>query len=60
VEQEHRDLGTLVDEGVLITSRALAAGWSRASLSRRLGSEGWTRIRGGAWAEPGRSRANAA
>ena len=38
---------------MLLTSRALAAGWPRASLSRRLRSEGWTRIRSGAWAEPG-------
>ncbi|MEU6351554.1 hypothetical protein ABZ896_19800 [Streptomyces sp. NPDC047072] len=52
---EHRgDLGPLVDQGVLLTSRALASGWSRSALSRRLTAESWTRIRHGAWAEPGR------
>lgn len=45
---------SLVEGGVLLTSRALAAGWNRASLSRRLKLEEWTRIRRGAWAEPGR------
>ncbi|WP_230396320.1 hypothetical protein [Streptomyces blattellae] len=49
------DLRALVEEGVLLTSRALEAGWSRSSLSRRLVSESWTRIRQGAWAEPGRA-----
>jgi len=39
---------------VLLTSRALGAGWSRSPLSRRLCSEGWTRVRNGAWIEPGR------
>lgn len=38
---------------MLLTSRAVEAGWPRASLSRRLGSEGWTRVRYGVWAEPG-------
>ncbi len=40
---------------MLLTSRASAAGWPRSSLSRRLGGEGRTRIRSGAWAEPGRT-----
>jgi very-short-patch-repair endonuclease len=41
--------------GILLTSRALDAGWERVALCRRLRSEGWTRIRNGAWAEPGRA-----
>ncbi|MCX4906422.1 hypothetical protein [Streptomyces sp. NBC_00878] len=44
----------LADDGVLLFSRALAAGWERRALSRALGRAGWTRIRKGAWAEPGR------
>ena len=52
---ERKELGVLVEGGVLLTSRALGAGWSRGSLFRRLGSEGWTRVQGGAWVEPGRS-----
>ncbi|MEU8850272.1 hypothetical protein AB0C70_29540 [Streptomyces sp. NPDC048564] len=51
---ERKDLGALVDGGVLLTSRALEAGWPRASLFRRLRSQGWARVQGGAWAEPGR------
>lgn len=43
-----------MEGGVLLTSRALEAGWSRVALSRRLGSEGWTRVQNGAWVEPGR------
>ncbi len=38
---------------MLLTSRAIVAGWPRVSLARRLESEGWTPIRRGAWAEPG-------
>lgn len=49
------ELGALVEGGVLLTSRALEAGWSRVPLFRRLDSEGWTRVQAGAWAEPGRS-----
>ncbi|WP_217546725.1 endonuclease domain-containing protein [Streptomyces sp. GbtcB6] len=41
--------------GILLTSRALDAGWNRVAVCRRLRAEGWTRIRNGAWAEPGRS-----
>ncbi|CAL9475666.1 hypothetical protein [Streptomyces sp. enrichment culture] len=51
---ERVELGVLAEGGVLLTSRALEAGWPRRSLVRRLASEGWTRIRAGAWAEPGR------
>ncbi|MFF4017835.1 hypothetical protein [Streptomyces sp. NPDC001843] len=40
--------------GILLTSRAVAAGWPRGSLARALQDEGWTRLRYGAWAEPGR------
>ncbi|MDT0464293.1 hypothetical protein [Streptomyces gibsoniae] len=47
-------LGVLVEGGVLLTSRALTAGWPRVALFRRLEAEGWTRVRSGAWAEPGR------
>ncbi|MFF7470880.1 hypothetical protein [Streptomyces sp. NPDC008092] len=47
------ELRTLVEGGVLLTSRALAAGWPRRSLFRRLDAEGWSRVRAGAWAEPG-------
>ncbi|MEU6552896.1 hypothetical protein ABZ915_21815 [Streptomyces sp. NPDC046915] len=41
--------------GILLTPRAVAAGWSRPSLARALRTGGWTRIRYGAWAEPGRN-----
>ncbi|WP_447039116.1 hypothetical protein [Streptomyces sp. DSM 118878] len=41
--------------GVLLTRWAVAAGHRRTSLSRRLAAEGWTRIPGGGWAEPGRA-----
>lgn len=44
----------LADGGVLLTSRAVEAGWPRRSLTRALRAEGWTRLRQGAWAEPGR------
>ncbi|MEV7977147.1 hypothetical protein [Streptomyces sp. NPDC086519] len=51
---ERRDLHTLAERGILLTSRAVAAGWPRRSLTRALRDEGWTRLRYGAWAEPGR------
>ncbi|MER5210153.1 hypothetical protein ABT063_06090 [Streptomyces sp. NPDC002838] len=51
---ERAELGALVEGGVLLTSRALGAGWSRVPLFRRLDSEGWARVRSGAWVEPGR------
>lgn len=44
----------LADSGVLLTSRAVEAGWPRRRLTRALRGEGWTRLRQGAWAEPGR------
>ncbi|MEU9475525.1 hypothetical protein [Streptomyces sp. NPDC048191] len=51
---KRRDLRTLADRGVLLTSRAVEAGWPRRSLTRALRAEGWTQLRHGAWAEPGR------
>ncbi|WP_369247328.1 hypothetical protein [Streptomyces sp. R41] len=51
---ERLELGVLAERGVLLTSRAQAAGWARRSLLRALGDEGWTRIQAGAWVEPGR------
>ncbi|MFB8176136.1 hypothetical protein ACFC8N_08660 [Streptomyces sp. NPDC055966] len=52
---ERRDLRALADRGVLLTSRAVEAGWPRRSLTRALRAEGWTQLRHGAWAEPGQS-----
>ncbi len=40
--------------GVLLTAQAMACGWPQRRLNRRLVSDGWTRIRTGAWLEPGR------
>ncbi|MBZ6106063.1 hypothetical protein [Streptomyces olivaceus] len=51
MEPERTDLRTLVESGVLLTTRALKAGWPRSSLSRRLQDEGWVPLRHGAWAE---------
>ncbi|MEU6666424.1 hypothetical protein [Streptomyces sp. NPDC046727] len=51
---ERRDLRALADRGVLLTARAVEAGWPRRSLTRALRAEGWTQLRHGAWAEPGR------
>ncbi|MFH8490644.1 endonuclease domain-containing protein [Streptomyces longisporoflavus] len=48
-------LWELAVEGVLLARCALDAGWPRTKLFRRLAGEGWTRIGGGAWAEPGRT-----
>lgn len=42
-------------EGVLLTRWAKDAGWPRSTLARSLAAEGWTRIPGGGWAEPGRA-----
>ncbi|OKK06229.1 hypothetical protein AMK26_09255 [Streptomyces sp. CB03234] len=50
-----QDLTALAQGGVLLTARALEAGWSRRRLHRRLRADGWTRVREGAWAAPGRS-----
>ncbi|OIJ87703.1 hypothetical protein BIV25_37690 [Streptomyces sp. MUSC 14] len=51
---ERRDLRALADRGVLLTSRAVEAGWPRRGLTRALRAKGWTQLRRGAWAEPGR------
>ncbi|WP_053708454.1 hypothetical protein [Streptomyces sp. NRRL B-3648] len=51
---ERTDLRALADRGVLLTSRAVEAGWPRRSLTRVLRGEGWKQLRHGAWAEPGR------
>ncbi|MFC8124732.1 endonuclease domain-containing protein [Streptomyces sp. NPDC057302] len=48
-------LRELVVEGVLLARWAREAGWPRSKLFRTLAAEGWTRIPGGAWAEPGRA-----
>ncbi|MEX2983343.1 hypothetical protein [Streptomyces sp. C36] len=40
--------------GVVLTAQALAGGWTRGRLGRFLASDGWARIRGGAWLAPGR------
>ncbi|MFI0775806.1 hypothetical protein [Streptomyces sp. NPDC021212] len=40
--------------GVLLTTQAMACGWPQRRLNRRPVSDGWTRIRTGAWLEPGR------
>jgi hypothetical protein len=47
-------LRELAVEGVLLTRWAREAGWPAGTLSRRLAAEGWARIPGGGWAEPGR------
>lgn len=48
------ELRELAVEGVLLTRWARDAGWPRSTLARSLAAEGWTRIPGGGWAEPGR------
>ncbi|MEW5356751.1 endonuclease domain-containing protein [Streptomyces sp. 16-176A] len=50
---KHKALCELADGGVLLTSRALAAGWPRRSLTRELRTQGWTRLYVGAWVAPG-------
>jgi very-short-patch-repair endonuclease len=52
---ERKQLRELLDGGVLLTSRALEAGWPRRSLTRKLREQGWVRLHAGAWAEPGSS-----
>ncbi|GAA0927462.1 hypothetical protein [Streptomyces thermoalcalitolerans] len=52
---ERKQLRELLDGGVLLTSRALEAGWPRRSLTRELREQGWVRLHAGAWAEPGSS-----
>ncbi|MFF4524339.1 hypothetical protein [Streptomyces bluensis] len=51
---ERTELKRLVECGVLLTSRALDAGWSQRSLNRALRKDGWTQVRAGVWVEPGR------
>ena len=46
--------GLVQGGGVLLTARALEAGWAPRALLRALAAEGWTRITPGAWVEPGR------
>ncbi|MEV6587562.1 hypothetical protein [Streptomyces acidicola] len=50
-----RELRELALGGVLLTSWAVAEGWSRPSLFRRLREEGWVALGEGAWSEPGRA-----
>lgn len=52
---ERKQLRELLDGGILLTSRALEAGWPRRSLTRKLREQGWIRLHAGAWAEPGSS-----
>ncbi|TMU93415.1 hypothetical protein [Streptomyces sp. DASNCL29] len=40
--------------GVVLTAQAPAGGWKRGRLNRRFRAEGWTQLRAGVWAEPGR------
>ncbi|MFE6160863.1 endonuclease domain-containing protein [Streptomyces sp. NPDC056486] len=49
------ELPELAVEGVLLARWAMDAGWPKTKLFRWLAAEGWTRISGGAWAEPGRA-----
>ncbi|MEU1850459.1 hypothetical protein ABZ499_14590 [Streptomyces sp. NPDC019990] len=53
--EEQKALRELAQEGVLLTRRALESGWPARSLTRALRSEGWGRLRSGAWLEPGRA-----
>ncbi|MFF5158831.1 hypothetical protein ACFY3N_21870 [Streptomyces sp. NPDC000348] len=48
------DLRALAQGGVLLTARALNAGWPQSSLTARLHAEGWTRVQNGAWVVPGK------
>lgn len=50
-----RELRELALGGVLLTSWAVADGWPRSSLFRRLREEGWAALGEGAWAVPGRA-----
>ncbi|MFJ5706021.1 hypothetical protein [Streptomyces sp. NPDC093105] len=48
------ELSILARGGVLLTVRALAAGWPPGRLAARLRRDGWQRICRGAWAAPGK------
>ncbi|OAH13794.1 hypothetical protein STSP_27720 [Streptomyces jeddahensis] len=48
-----RGLRDIALGGLLLTSWAVDAGWSRASVFRRLKEEGWSSLGGSVWAEPG-------
>ncbi|MER6625664.1 hypothetical protein [Streptomyces sp. NPDC000931] len=48
------DLRALAQGGVLLTARALNAGWPQSSLTARLHAEKWTRVQNGAWVVPGK------
>ncbi|MFD7457446.1 MULTISPECIES: hypothetical protein [unclassified Streptomyces] len=52
---ERSALRKLAEDGLLLTSRALTAGWPRRSLTRALRAEGWAPLRHGVWLEPGRN-----
>ncbi|MFI6371123.1 hypothetical protein [Streptomyces sp. NPDC050546] len=51
---ERTALRELAQGGVLLTCRALRAGWPARSLTCALRAEGWGRLHAGAWLEPGR------
>ncbi|MET9761485.1 hypothetical protein ABZ016_20885 [Streptomyces sp. NPDC006372] len=53
--EERTALRELAQGGVLLTCRALRAGWPARSLTRALRAEGWGRLHAGAWLEPGRA-----
>ncbi|MFB7407863.1 hypothetical protein ACFCZ2_11855 [Streptomyces sp. NPDC056202] len=48
------ELAILARGGILLTVRAVAAGWPPGRLARRLRRDGWQRICRGAWAVPGK------
>lgn len=48
------NLRELAERGILLTARAVEAGWPRRRLSRALRAEGWIPLHTGAWVEPGR------
>ncbi|MFE5911810.1 hypothetical protein ACFQ6B_22405 [Streptomyces wedmorensis] len=48
------ELAILARGGVLLTVRAVAAGWPPGRLAGRLHRDGWQRICRGAWAAPGK------
>ncbi|MFB6839811.1 hypothetical protein [Streptomyces sp. NPDC056361] len=48
------ELAILARGGILLTARAVAAGWPPGRLAGRLRRDGWQRIHRGAWAAPGK------